>query len=839
MSTITNSTENHDTSPITPGNWTSEDIKMILDPRIYSYFYINKTYPGTEGNSNKCSFISTPQLEDNITIAGQPVVWHCPAGNFCLGPSEIPLPCTAGFFCPENSAQPVYCCKGYYCSKDTKFVTICPEGYQCGFGTVDPIPCGIASRCPPGSIAINKYGSLLFLVATIMIVLLVLYVQEKIESLKTKKYQKLLVDQSLTQKTKLNPLSKTFDIEFKNLGLILSNGVEIIRGITGSLQHGRTCAIMGPSGSGKTTFMALLSGKTKRSNGIIKVNGVIEDLHKHRKLVGFVPQEVREILMHSALMRLPTNMSREAKKKRVIEAIQFLELTNVMNSCIGDEEKRGISGGQRKRVNIGMELVAEPSILFLASLDSVTSFEVCSLLKNVAHQQGLTVAAVIHSPSPQAFNTFDDFVLLCKGGRLIYNGVRENAISYFSSLGYVFPPEMSCKESCHMKIVMEPEIKLSSQYSSCSSATITTTTTTTTPTTPTASTTTITTSTTKNSKLSPIIQFIKDKIIIPVTRLLKDIQLYIEDVIFELIYFIKNMFLNDPVRQTPNSFSVFILLLKRSLLQIYRNKTRFVMDQILNFFAGSFLSASVSNYRYIGAPPQELCVIMPMVLRQYCQSPLDTLQYLSTFMILGLTFCGIYGSSTTFGCEKVVYWREISSGMSAIPYFFAKAVADIPRLIAASLMFSISFIMFYSNETKFSDHYLIILLSYIAAWGSGYFISIIVSKEQIGLVGTAFALAWGLVFGGSNPTLTEVESNSSYASIRWLWEISAQRWAIEAAYLKELSSKAWHEIHDAPLNFTYKFDEYDKCLRNICLIASCWFLLAFLALKLINRDKQK
>ncbi|CAJ0762848.1 24146_t:CDS:2, partial [Entrophospora sp. SA101] len=116
---------------------------------------------------------------------------------------------------------------------------------------------------------------------------------------------------------------------------------------------------------------------------------------------------------------------------------------------------------------------------------------------------------------------------------------------------------------------------------------------------------------------------------------------------------------------------------------------------------------AVSNYRYIGSLPQELCLIMPMILHPYCKLPLDNLQNLATFMILGLTFCGIYNSSTTF------------------------AVADIPRLIAASFMFSISFIMFYSNETKFCDHYLIILLSYFAAWSSG-----------------------------SNPTLTEVESNS-------------------------------------------------------------------------------
>ncbi|CAJ0919507.1 20573_t:CDS:2 [Entrophospora sp. SA101] len=129
-----------------------------------------------------------------------------------------------------------------------------------------------ASYCPPGSISINEYSSLIFLVATMMIILLVFRVQKKIESLKAAKYQKLSVDQRLTQGMELNSLSKTFDIEFTNLGL---NGIEIIGGITGSLQHGRTCAIMGPSGVGKTTLIALLAGKAKRSNGIIKGKKII------------------------------------------------------------------------------------------------------------------------------------------------------------------------------------------------------------------------------------------------------------------------------------------------------------------------------------------------------------------------------------------------------------------------------------------------------------------------------------------------------------------------------------------------------------------------------------
>jgi hypothetical protein len=122
-------------------------------------------------------------------------------------------------------------------------------------------------------------------------------------------------------------------------------------------------------------------------------------------------------------------------------------MSHVANATIGNEEERGISGGQRKRVNIGMELVAEPSVLFLdeptSGLDSSTSFDVCHNLRNLARQQGLTVAAVIHSPSPATFRQFDDFLLLGKGGRIVYMGPREEALAYFESIGFTCPPDES------------------------------------------------------------------------------------------------------------------------------------------------------------------------------------------------------------------------------------------------------------------------------------------------------------------------------------------------------------------------------------------------------------
>jgi len=146
-------------------------------------------------------------------------------------------------------------------------------------------------------------------------------------------------------------------------------------------------------------------------------------------------------------MRQPVHMSHNEKRLKVLEVIQFLGLGHIMDNPIGDVETRGVSGGERKRVNIGMELVASPSILFLdeptSGLDSATSLEVCKLLKQIAQEQFLTVAAVVHSPSPHAFNQFDDLLLLGSGGRVVYSGPRDEAARYFESIGYPLPEDES------------------------------------------------------------------------------------------------------------------------------------------------------------------------------------------------------------------------------------------------------------------------------------------------------------------------------------------------------------------------------------------------------------
>ena len=169
----------------------------------------------------------------------------------------------------------------------------------------------------------------------------------------------------------------TIDFEFHDLTLTLkgSEQKQVVQGVTGSLRGGAVHAIMGPSGAGKTSFMTTLAGKAHygTTTGVVLLNGKPESIRKYKKVVGFVPQEdimhrtlsVSENLLFYAQLRLDVGVTSEQREELLVELLGVLGLTDVKDSLIGDEETRGISGGQRKRVNIGMELVASPTVLFL------------------------------------------------------------------------------------------------------------------------------------------------------------------------------------------------------------------------------------------------------------------------------------------------------------------------------------------------------------------------------------------------------------------------------------------------------------------------------------------
>ncbi|CAN1277774.1 ABC transporter G family member 22 [Linum perenne] len=186
----------------------------------------------------------------------------------------------------------------------------------------------------------------------------------------------------------------------------------ILNGITGCVNPGEVLALMGPSGSGKTTLLNLLGGRLNQTHnvgGSISYND--QPYSKFLKSrIGFVSQDdvlfahltVRETLTYAALLRLPSSLTREAKEKRAIDVIQELGLERCQDTIIGGSFVRGVSGGERKRVCIGTEIIINPSLLFLdeptSGLDSTTALRIVQLLQEIA-EAGKTVVTTIHQPS--------------------------------------------------------------------------------------------------------------------------------------------------------------------------------------------------------------------------------------------------------------------------------------------------------------------------------------------------------------------------------------------------------------------------------------------------------
>ncbi|KAK2168128.1 hypothetical protein LSH36_20g08005 [Paralvinella palmiformis] len=206
-------------------------------------------------------------------------------------------------------------------------------------------------------------------------------------------------------------------------------------------------AILGPTGSGKTSLLDILAGRKdpRGLSGQVLVDGA-QQPNNYKCLAGYVIQDdivvgmlsVRENIHFSAALRLPRSVTKEQRKQRVEEVIQELGLAKCADTRIGTALKRGVSGGERKRTNIAMELITRPSVLFLdeptTGLDATTAYSVMYQLKRLS-KKGTTIIFSIHQPRYSIYKLFDNLFLLDEG-KLLYQGQASEALSYFSSIGY-------------------------------------------------------------------------------------------------------------------------------------------------------------------------------------------------------------------------------------------------------------------------------------------------------------------------------------------------------------------------------------------------------------------
>eukprot|EP01135_Chromosphaera_perkinsii_P011175 Nk52_evm2s2356 gene=Nk52_evmTU2s2356 len=224
---------------------------------------------------------------------------------------------------------------------------------------------------------------------------------------------------------------------------------QILENVSGVVRPGHPLAILGPSGAGKTSLLNILSNRTTQGKleGLVTINGKSDPsflLHDS----GYVTQEdsliafltVYETLMYAAHFKLGSLLSNEEKKKRIEEVIREVNMEKSESSMVGGSFfGGGLSGGERKRLSIAIELLIEPQLLFLdeptSGLDSNMSQEVMQFISKIAANEQRTTLYTIHQPRANVFTSFDQLMLLWEG-RTIYFGSRDKVMDWFLRQGF-------------------------------------------------------------------------------------------------------------------------------------------------------------------------------------------------------------------------------------------------------------------------------------------------------------------------------------------------------------------------------------------------------------------
>ncbi|XP_058817832.1 ATP-binding cassette sub-family G member 4-like isoform X2 [Topomyia yanbarensis] len=228
-------------------------------------------------------------------------------------------------------------------------------------------------------------------------------------------------------------------ISDESVNLILNN-------VSGSFNSGRMACILGPSGAGKSSFLNILSGYRKSGvSGQLRIDGAILSSRQKRKLISYTPQEaslwlnltVIESMNFAADFKLPATVTKDTKRANNRKLLEVLSLGKCSNTLV-----KNLSGGELKRLAIGVELVSDPKVMLLdeptSGLDTVTSYQVLNYVQSLTFHQNRVIICVVHQPSSNLLRLFDDVLVISKGRRL-YCGPLAEMVNTFGTVGLECP----------------------------------------------------------------------------------------------------------------------------------------------------------------------------------------------------------------------------------------------------------------------------------------------------------------------------------------------------------------------------------------------------------------
>lgn len=594
-----------------------------------------------------------------------------------------------------------------------------------------------------------------------------------------------------------NAASIGLSFEFKNLSYQPKGSRQpILSQVTGDITNGSFWGVMGASGAGKSTFVNVLMGKHSPTEGITKINGSAGVSSKYKKVIGYVPQDdivlpeltVRENILHSARIRLPLDLSGRDIQKLVDLVLKCLQLSHVEDSRVGSTAAPVISGGERKRVSIGMELAAAPMALFLdeptSGLDSTSASSIMTILKAVS-QLGITVVTIIHQPRHEIFEALDS-ILLLGAGRVIYSGKEAETQAYFEACGFNFPEGHNPADTImdiiagqghlYKKLGDTDVSHLIEQWRYRQNAK-------------------------KAAKGYTSLRHSD----VEVSALNKTIQM----------------------RGAPWYRQTYFCL-RRALLQQYRFKSSFYAEIGVASLAGLLLGLAETsqdgiNFRGIFQHPYE-----------QLSSSVDYESVPEMSLLIGVAI-GMVASPPgvkIFGEEKLTYAREASSGHNRFAYYIGKVVSTLPRMILSNLHFTVLFMFLATPRISWGAAFIANLLYFYCIYGLSSCVSMVTRREDGPLIATMTSLVVAIV-SGVKPSLHTVKG----WHMTWLWRVSPGIWLSEAYFTENLSPYRYlYQIDQAASATGFNLGHCSLDLAVLFFLGTLYRILAFGALRLFNRS---
>ena len=296
------------------------------------------------------------------------------------------------------------------------------------------------------------------------------------------------------------------------------------------------------------------------------------------------------------------------------------------------------------------------------------------------------------------------------------------------------------------------------------------------------------------------------------------------------------------------------LCFKRSV-RYYREERALAMyaEMAMHCVSGLIVSCAGQHLKFVGPMPSPVCAIQALPLLPMCYMPQAALySQIGNFVCFGALFTAIASSAEVFSAEQPNYWRECSAGLLTVPYFLGNLLGNLPRMFLSALLFWLSFAFMYRDTGPGGGLFVIVLGIYWFGYSLGFVVSQLASPQNTALMGVLFALVFAVLFSGVLPALADVQTWPAWQ--QFPWSLSGPRFAIEAFYVNSVRVFAtvppsdyssrfvgapWVDVAAVLKQVGYRLDGFGDDVAGMAWDGVLWTAVALLLMYALNRPKTR